>query len=362
MPTSSSVPSVQSLGDLLFIGFDGTELTVDLREFLLAVRPGGIILFKRNILDAHQTLRLIAGLKGIYEPAPIIAVDEEGGQVSRLRPLAPTLPPMARLAASHNTETVRQGAAALGGVLSSLGFDMDFAPVVDLCRPDAPNGIGDRSFGLDPEAVASLAGAYLDGLAEAGIVGCLKHFPGLGPTLFDSHYHVPSVTKAEAAFRAEDLLPYQRLHSRVPVIMIGHGHYPFFAGPDPIAATLTPAVSTGLLRETIGFCGVALADDLEMKAVAARMSWSELAPRVIAAGCDMALVCRNRDAIGASLRALGEWVSSFRLDPARVTQALDRVVALRQAVAAAAARRNAPSDEAFHAACAVLSERVAAIG
>src|SRR5438093_13647313 len=133
-------------GQLLFVGFDGTDLTVDLRSFLGRIRPGGIILFKRNIVAPDQSLRLISDLRAMYEPAPIIAVDEEGGQVSRLRPLAPTLPPAARLAALGDPGLVREMAASLGRILLALGFDLDFAPVVDLCRPDAPNGIGDRSF------------------------------------------------------------------------------------------------------------------------------------------------------------------------------------------------------------------------
>jgi beta-N-acetylhexosaminidase len=349
-------------GDLLFVGFEGTELTVELRGFLREVRPGGIILFKRNIMDADQLLRLTEGLHALADPAPILAVDEEGGQVSRLRPVAPTLPASARLAALRDPGAVRDLAAALGRVLASLGFDLDFAPVVDLCRPDAPNGIGDRSFGTDPETACTMAEAYLQGLADAGILGCLKHFPGLGPTLFDSHHHLPSVQKEEASFLREDLLPYRRLHARAPAIMVGHGHYPFLAGANPIAATLVPRIATDLLRREIGFAGLALADDLEMKAVSERMSFDDLAPRTIAAGCDMALVCRSRDAILASLRALGSWSEAGRLAAERIDGALARLAALRQAVGHAAARRQAISVAAFRTASADLAGRVGSMG
>jgi len=348
------------IGQLLFVGFDGTELNAELREMFLEIRPGGIILFKRNIVEVEQTLALVAGLHALYEPAPIVAVDEEGGQVSRLRPLAPTLPPAARLASLDKPAAVRELSASLGRLLASLGFDLDFAPVVDLCRPDAPNGIGDRSFGTDPETATVQASAYLDGLADAGVMACLKHFPGLGPTLFDSHHHLPTVQKDGPAFAREDLLPYRRLHQRVPVIMIGHGHYPFLAGPDPIAATLAPQIVTDLLRADLGFVGVALADDLEMKAVSARVPLDELAPRALAAGCDMLLVCRKRDAIHASWTALRQWAGDGRLRPERVAQAKDRLEDLRAARHVAVALRSggAPGAAAFQAACADLAGRL----
>jgi len=347
------IGDTRRLGQLLFVGFDGTELNVDLRALLGEIRPGGIILFKRNIVDAEQTLKLIADLHALYDPAPIVAVDEEGGQVSRLRPMAPTLPPAARLAAMGDARAVRELFAAEGRLLASLGFDLDFAPVVDLCRPDAPNGIGDRSFGTDPQTVCALASASLDGLSDAGILGCLKHFPGLGPTLFDSHHHLPTVQKDAEAFAREDLLPYRRLHARAPVVMVGHGHYPFLAGPDPIAATLVAGIVTRLLRSEIGYAGVALADDLEMKAVAGRISLEELAPRAVAAGCDMLLVCRKREAIHASYAALRQWAGDGRLSSARVDEALARLDALR----AALPERSAPSLASYETACAELSSR-----
>lgn len=349
-----------NLGELLFVGFDGTDLNVELRAFLSRVRPGGIILFKRNIVDAGQIVSLISDLHALYEPSPIIAVDEEGGQVSRLRPLAPTLPPMARLAAGDGAPTIRVMAAALARVLVSVGFDLDFAPVVDLCRPDSPNGIGDRSFGTDPERATLMAKAYLEGLADGGISGCLKHFPGLGPTLFDSHHHLPTVQKEEAPFRREDLLPYRRLHELAPVVMIGHGHYPFLSGPDPIAASLSAEVVTDLLRNDIGFRGVALADDLEMKAVAARVSFSELAPRTIIAGCDMALVCRKPAAIEASLAALTSWAESGELSRKRIDEALARVATLRATVAGMD-HGGPPTVAGFQAACADLTARLSTI-
>ncbi len=348
-------------GQILFVGFDGVSLTPDLRGFLREVRPGGIILFRRNIETAAQTVRLIADLKACLDPPPLLAVDEEGGRVSRLSGIAPTLPPGARLAAMEDPAQVRALAAALGRVVASLGFDIDFAPVLDLCAPETDNGIGDRSFGTDPRRAAAYAAAYLEGLAEAGVAGCLKHFPGLGPTSCDSHLELPTVRKPERTFLDEDLLPYRLLRGHAPIVMVAHGHYPFLCGEDPVAATLVPAVSTDLLRREIGYEGLAMADDLEMKAVSARVPWDVLAPRAVAAGCDMVLVCRDRDAVRASHAALRAAIDSGVITPARLDEAIGRIAALRAAVAKLGDARGEASVDRFEAARADLTRRLDAI-
>ncbi len=352
----------QHLGALLFIGFDGVSLSVETKAFLSDLRPGGVILFQRNLVDAGQTRRLIDDLRDSCAPEPLIAVDEEGGTVSRLRGFAPTLPPGARLAASRDPALVRNLAASLGRLLASLGFDIDFAPVLDLCAPEAANGIGSRSFGTDPGVASVMGEAWLRGLEDAGIAGCLKHFPGLGPTACDSHLELPTVTKGEADFLREDLLPFRRLRDRAPIAMIAHGHYPFFCGAEPLAATLAPAVATDLLRRDVGFDGVALADDLEMKAVAARVGWDDLAPRAILAGCDMLLVCRQREAIEKSRRALSAWLAEGRLPEWRVAEALRRIAQLRERIASLRAARPVPSGALFADASADLASRLERIG
>ena len=351
----------QHLGALLFVGFDGTSLSVETRAFLSDLRPGGVILFKRNLVDPHQTRRLTDDLRETCDPEPMIAVDEEGGMVSRLREFAPTLPPGARLAATRDPALVRSLAASLGRIVASLGFDIDFAPVLDLCAPAATNGIGNRSFGTDPLVAAVMGEAYLQGLADSGIAGCLKHFPGLGPTTSDSHLELPTVTKGEADFLREDLVPFRRLRDHAPIAMIAHGHYPFFCGAEPLAATLVPAVATDLLRRDVGFDGVALADDLEMKAVAARVGWDELAPRAILAGCDMLLVCKHREAIEKSHQALSAWLAAGRLPEPRIAEAQRRVAQLRERIAALRARRSSPSGTLFADASADLSSRLEGI-
>ncbi len=350
----------RDLGQLLFVGFDGAELSDGLRAFLSDLRPGGIILFSRNLVDAEQTRHLVAELRGLYVPRPLMAVDEEGGRVSRLRKFAPTLPPAAQLAARRDPALMRDLSEKLGRIVASLGFDIDFTPVVDLSVPGDTNGIADRSFGLDPDHVTTMARAVLDGMRRAGVTGCLKHFPGLGPTTSDSHLHLPTATKDERAFRRADLVPYLRLQDDCPLVMVGHGHYPFWAGPEPIAATLVPRIATDLLRNEAGFTGVAIADDLEMKAVSDHVPYEELAPRVIEAGCDMALVCFDGEAIARSHAGLRAWADDGRLSKGRLAQAFARLGALRQT----ALRPGPPPDdtETFRTACRRLQDGLSAIG
>ncbi len=342
--------SLSRAGQLLFVGFDGVEMSGDLAAFFRKVRPGGIILFRRNIVDAGQTRRLISDLCALWDPPPVLAVDEEGGRVSRLDHMAPSLPPAAELSRRADPGRVKDLAQAQGRILRGLGFHLDFSPVVDLSAPDATNGIGDRSFGRDAELVCRMARAYLDGLAESGMLGCLKHFPGLGPSTCDSHLELPSVQKNEEEFMLEDLLPYRRLHSRVAAVMVGHGHYPFLAGKEAVAATLVPRIASRLLRDEIGFRGLSIADDLEMKAVSDRFPYRDLAVRVVEAGCDMALVCHGRDAILESLGGLHASIETGRLAASRIEEALSRIAALRDSLPG-----EAPASlESFHLACADL--------
>ncbi|HXI01669.1 MAG TPA: glycoside hydrolase family 3 N-terminal domain-containing protein, partial [Candidatus Saccharimonadales bacterium] len=309
MTGSSPHESPHGLGQILFIGIEGGSLTEATRGLLEEVRPGGVILFRRNVPSLPDLAALCSAIRDAVDPAPFIAVDEEGGRVTRLEPHVTGLPSAVE-AASAGTDKLETYWRAYGTLLATLGFDIDFAPVVDLCPADAANGIADRSFGISPDAVIAGARAVMSGLTSAGVLPTLKHFPGLGPTLLDSHHHLPSLTKPKESFEREDLAPFEALAREAPLVMIGHGHYPFYSGPDPIAATLSEAISGTLLRERIGFGGVAVSDDLEMKAVSARIPWDDLAPRAVAAGNDMLLICHRPERIVAARDALARRAAS----------------------------------------------------
>lgn len=336
-----SAPS--DLGQLLIIGIEGTALTPATRGLLQEIRPGGVVLFRRNVPSLPELASLCTALKETMDPPPLLAIDEEGGRVTRLAPHVTGLPAASSIAGAGG-DALRDYWSRYGELLRVLGLDIDFAPVLDLCPPDAANGIADRSFGTDPELVTACAASVLQGLRSSGVLPTLKHFPGLGPTLLDSHHRLPSVTKGREAFQAEDLAPWRRLAPGEAVVMIAHGHYPFYSGADPVAATLSPEVGTTLLRETLGFGGVAVSDDLEMKAVADRVPWDELAPRVVEAGSDMLLVCHRADRIRACLDALKRRADRDGRFADRCAQALDRIVELRRACAVVASGGSGPGE------------------
>lgn len=333
MSIKPSVRPVDPVGQLLFVGISGTVLTPETRSLLERVRPGGVILFKRNVDTLPGLKALAAEIQGAVFPPPLLAIDEEGGRVTRLTPHISGLP-AAWTTASFGAARLTEYWKRYGELLAALGMDIDFAPVVDLCPNDAPNGIADRSYGTDPEKVIECASAAIAGLRAAGMTPTIKHFPGLGDTLLDSHHHLPSVQKKREAFEREDLVPFTRLGATSPAVMVGHGHYPWYAGPDPIAATLTKEISTALLRNRCGYRGCAISDDLEMKAVAVRVAWDELAPRAIESGNDMVLICHTAERILASHEALRRRAEREPAFAARAHEAAGRVAALRAEAAA----------------------------
>jgi len=296
---------IDDSGTFFFIGIRGTGLSAEERDFLDEIRPGGVILFSRNVESPGQLQALCAELRAL-PGTPAIGIDQEWGPVNRMGDLFPALPPAGRLATA---DEVREVAALTGRLLASLGLQLDFAPVVDLSEPDMANGIGIRSFGTHPERTTTMAGAFLAGLATAGVLGTLKHFPGLGGTVVDSHQVLPRVDLDRDALWDRDLLPYRRLvadHPTVPV-MVGHGWYPALepageaGGPAP--ASLSPSIVNGLLRGELGHRGVVITDDLEMGAVTGEgddVFDDAVAIRALLAGVDWTLICHRKERILAA--------------------------------------------------------------
>ena len=317
-------------GGTLMIGLSGPELDRETARWLGALAPAGVILFSRNLDTPEQTAALIEALGPLLPEAPLIAVDQEGGRVSRLAPwLGPT--PTAATLSRQGDDATRRFAAATGRSLAALGFNLDFAPVVDLCAPDQPNGIGDRSYGTDPRTVARMAGAFLRGLQDdAGIAGCLKHFPGLGDTYVDSHVELPVVQRSRERLEREDLAPYRALGPVAASVMVGHGHYP------ALDAAATPAscsenVVTRLLRHELGYAGLAVSDDMEMGAVAELDRNGEAAVLALAAGCDLLLYCSAPDRADQALRALVAEAARSATMRDRLMEAAARVRAFAEA-------------------------------
>ncbi len=326
-------------GRLLVVGFDGTTLPARVARALEREAVAGVILFRRNLPSLEATVALTAAVAAAGAPgAPpaFVAVDEEGGRVSRLPPPEAKLPPMRRLGEIDDPTLVARAGHAIGARLRALGFNWDFAPILDVDSNPANPVIGDRAFSRDPARVSALALAFASGLAQGGVLACGKHFPGHGDTDTDSHLALPSLPHARARLDAIELAPFvAAAGAGLESLMTAHV---VLSDIDPdVPATLSRAVMTGLLREELGYSGVLVSDDLEMRAVADRWGTAEAAVLAIEAGCDLLLVCRDLDRADAARDALTRAIEARPSFRARAVEAATRVEALRVLAGARAA-------------------------
>jgi beta-N-acetylhexosaminidase len=292
-------------------GLEGLELSDDERSFFRDADPAGFILFKRNCENAAQVLRLTDALRDLSgRPDLPILIDQEGGRVARMKPpVWPAFPAAERfdqlyaLAPSSAIEAVRSNARAIGLTLRESGVNVDALPLLDVRQPGASDVIGDRALGSEPMQVAALGRAVLDGLASAGVVGIIKHIPGHGRALVDSHKELPVVT-ASADELERDLVQFERLSS-APMGMTAHVIYTAWDQDRP--ASLSPTVIGDVIRGRIGFDGFLMSDDLGMEAL--QGDFGSRAAGVVAAGCDAALHCSGKMdemvAVAASVPPLG---------------------------------------------------------
>lgn len=317
-------------GGLFMVGFDGSEPPAALLGRIAAGKVGGVILFSRNIRSPAQTAALLAALR---RAAPrgrplLLAVDQEGGRVQRLGAPMALWPPMRTLGKRDDPELSRRVGRAMGADLGLLGFNLDFAPVLDVVQSAKNAVIGDRSFGPDPEKVARHGLALAAGLVEAGVLPCAKHFPGHGGPVSDSHLGLPREERDEAELRRVDLLPFTRaIAAGLPLLMSAHVLYPALDPQYP--ATLSRRICTELLRDELGFAGALASDDLEMGAITASLAPGEAAVGALAAGVDLLLFCRDEQSQEQALEALVREVERSEALQARLEQAEARLNALR---------------------------------
>jgi beta-N-acetylhexosaminidase len=277
-------------------GFAGPALTDDERRFFRDADPAGFILFRRNCETPDQLQRLTDSLRDLTGRADLpILIDQEGGRVARMRPpVWPAFPAAERFAnlyqaaPSSAIEAVRSNARALALMLRSCGINVDALPLLDVRQEGATDIIGDRALGNEPMQVAALGRAVLDGLGSAGVVGIIKHMPGHGRALVDSHKELPVVT-ATADELETDLEPFERLAS-APMGMTAHVVYTAWDPDRP--ASLSPVVIGEIIRGRIGFDGFLMSDDIGMEALAG--DFGSRAAGVVAAGCDAALHCSGK--------------------------------------------------------------------
>ena len=309
--------------ELLWVGFEDQDVP--------DAGYGAAVLFKRNlILDANGRCDLdgLAGLCGrLHQRGMLVAIDQEGGRVQRIKDPATVWPPMMTLAGQDATVAEHVG-RAVGDELRALGIDIDFAPVLDVHTNPANPIIGDRAFGTDAATVTRQALAFARGLAAAGVLACGKHFPGHGDTSTDSHLELPRIDHDWPRLEAVELAPFAAAHE-LPMIMTAHVVFAALDAERP--ATLSRAVITGLLRERLGYGGVIVSDDLDMKAIAAEMGVDTAAVAAIRAGCDVVLLCRDRDNQLLAEQGLVKAAETDAELRARIAESAARVRAMKRA-------------------------------
>ena len=289
----------------LGIGIRGLALSADEARFLRETPPFGVVLFARNVESAEQVRELVREIKSQAEIPPLVMIDEEGGRVDRLRRLVPGIPGASHASLSREPERFAlQLGRSIGLLLRHVGVDVNLAPVVDVERDVPVHGLEDRSWGRSLDSVVNLAGAFVQGQRWAGVGNCLKHFPGMGGGEDDPHKGTSNVRLSRAEILNTDLAPFRALGGVVHAIMIGHCVYTQIDPRNP--ATLSPELSTSLLRRELSFEGLAVSDDLEMHAVSDLGSYPEVASLAIRAGSDVVLVCSRLDAAAEIVHSIRE--------------------------------------------------------
>ncbi|MDX2019856.1 MAG: beta-N-acetylhexosaminidase [Deltaproteobacteria bacterium] len=323
----------RSCGQLFSLGFEGTAAPAALLARIRAGEVGAVMLFRPNVETPAQVAGLVGRLReAAHADAPlVVSVDQEGGRVQRLRSPLTEWPPMGIVGLEPDLQRIETAGAFLGAELAALGIGWNLAPVLDVHTNPANPVIGDRAFATTAEGVARAAIAFWKGLRKAGVAGCGKHFPGHGDTHLDSHHDLPIVEHDEARLRAVELAPFvAAVAAGFPALMTAHVVYP--AWDKDVPATLSKRIATDLLRHELGFKGLLVSDDLQMKAVADRYSTRDLIIESLLAGVDHFLIRGPEDRQREAYEALVTAAEGNAAVAARVNEAAARVAAFKQTI------------------------------
>jgi beta-N-acetylhexosaminidase len=326
----------RQIGQLLIAGFNGEQLPVELKSIANEFGLGGVILFARNVAEAEQVAELSGEAVRLVPELPLwVSVDQEGGRVARLKAPFTEWPPMATLGRSGDPALAERFARALGAELRAVGVSLDYAPVLDIHTNPKNPVIGDRALADEADLVSTLGSVIIRALQGEGVAACGKHFPGHGDTSTDSHLELPLVEHPPDRLRAIEFAPFRAaIAAGVATIMTAHVFVPSLDDTRP--ATLSRRVVSDMLRHELGFEGVIISDDLEMKAVASTYAVPAAAVMAIDAGCDALLICSGDHAAqSAALEALVHAIEDGRLSATRVEDALKRHVRAKERFLAA---------------------------
>lgn len=322
----------EKLGQLIIVGFEGENINEETLDYVDNLKVGGFILFARNIVDENQTLKLLNDLKESNSNNDIplfLSIDEEGGKVSRLSKSFVKIPPAMEIGNKNKKELAYELGNILGERIKSLGFNMDFAPVLDINSNSKNPVIGNRSFGTTVESVSENGIEAMKGLRGVGVIPSVKHFPGHGDTRVDSHINLPIVNKTMEELKSFELVPFMKaIDEDVEMVMVAHILYPEI--DDNYPATMSNKLIQGLLRDELGYEGVIVSDDMTMGAIIENYTLEDAVLSFIESGGDIALVCHGRENPKKTIEKLEEAVTNGRLSEEDIDEKLYRILKLKE--------------------------------
>ncbi len=324
----------EQIGQRLIVGFHGTEVSEELRAVVREYKIGNIILFSRNIVDANQLKILCNDIQQLVRTetghSALIAIDQEGGIVTRLSKDCVNVPGTMALASTGDVNNAYKAGVITGKQLKSLGININFAPCVDVNSNPKNPVIGVRSFGDDPVKVGEYASAMVKGFEEGGVMACIKHFPGHGDTDMDSHISLPCVDKSKCELEKCELVPFKSaIEAGAPAVMTAHIMFPQLE-PNKVPATMSRRIITDLLRNEIGFEGVVISDCMQMNAIKEHFGTVNGIISALSAGVDMVLVCHDLKVSCEAVIEVEKAVLDGRINADEMLESADRILAYKK--------------------------------
>jgi beta-N-acetylhexosaminidase len=323
------------LGQLLLVGVPTPELDVDTAKLFRRIQPGGFVLFGRNVKSAKQLRQLVDDLRDLSQEEPIVAIDQEGGRVSRLKMIGNEPPNAQQLREKGDESLIRVHGELTGELLRLFGFNLDLCPVLDISFDDeADNSLRGRCWGTSVQQVVRFAGIFNQALLSTGVLTCGKHFPGYAAAPLDPHHDLPKIDRSRAELEDCELAIFRAFRAQVSSMMIGHAWYTAFDS-EKTPASLSANVVTKLLKEDLQFEGLTMTDDLDMGAIVNESGFAETISRAMAAGNEIAMICHRVAMAEDAMTILGQ------LDRPMIDRALAAVTGFKSRLV-----RPAPFSEA----------------
>ena len=322
----------EKIGQMITIGIDGYSVDDTAKQLITDKKVGGVILFKNNISDSNQLLQLINDIKGINSTNKIpifISVDQEGGRVNRLPSEIKSLPSNEVVGNKNDNKLAYDIGKNIGYALGSFGFNMDFAPVLDVNSNPNNTVIGDRSFSNDKDKVASLGASEINGFKDSNIISVAKHFPGHGDTATDSHYALPIINKTLDELKSVEFVPFKKsIEEKVPAIMVSHILMPQIDANNP--ASMSKTIITDILRKDLKFDGLIVTDDMTMGAVTNDLDITTACINAINAGADLLLVCHGYDNEINVINAIKDSINNEIISIDTINKSVYRILSLKE--------------------------------